>query len=1151
MNTSFLDFCNLNPEYKKIIQGVEQEKSCSIFGVSESLKVMLTSELNRSILYIASDVIGAKKIQEYYEQIYPKQTILFPAVPDNMLFKNYVPAEPYIERNSVLLSALTQNKKIIITSVDALLFPLPSVENFKKNIIELFVGENCLRDTLSKKLSDSGYLRVELVSSPGEYSVRGDIIDIYEISSLTPYRVDFFDDEIESISEFDPQTNKKGKNINKIVICPNTILFGDNNDAIKILEKLKTKNFESADEESEFKNVLSQLLTKLEINDKSYNLECVLPLVEKNTATLFDYINNETILCFDESKMVYDSLIAHTKEREERIKDFSHGSILLSTDCFIKKDVILERIKRFTKIAFQKITSSNRFFDPDFVVNLKSNPTLRFVHSHTEFAKTIKSLLFHGHKVYIFTENLDNAKSLKTMFENHDVFIDIKENAKITDHESAIIPQLYAQGFNLPQEKIVVFGTYDIYAKKVQEKKYSASRNNVFSVPKVGDYVVHSFHGIGICEGVTKLDGKFGTKDFIVVRYRDNDKLFVPIDQLNQLEKFSGGETPSRLSKIGGVEFAKVKAKVKEGVKKIAFNLIHLYAERDKLRGHAFPEDDMLQLEFENSFPYSETEDQLISLGEIKKDMQSGRVMDRLLCGDVGYGKTEVALRAAFKAVLGGKQVAFIAPTTILSEQHYNTALSRLKDFGVNIEVLNRFKTPKQVKFILSELALGKIDIIFGTHRLLSKDVEFNDLGLIILDEEQKFGVEDKEKLKVNHKNVDVLTLSATPIPRTLHMSLSGIRDVSIISTPPSIRLPIETYVTEQSDNLIYDAVTREMRRGGQTFILFNNVEKIYSFAARIKDIVKDAKILVAHGQMSGKELENIIYKFYSGDADVLVCTTIIENGIDIENANTLIVIDSDRFGLSQLYQIRGRVGRGNRLGYAYFTYNNDKVLTEEAYKRLEAISEFTEFGSGFKLAMKDLEIRGGGNIFGAEQHGHMQKVGYDMYSKLLAEAVNELRGISNLPKTETTVRLAIDAFIPDSYIISSEDRMTAYKNIAAIDSLDSYNSTQKSMESSFGTIPTETLNLLKISYARALASKCRIKEILSSEHEIRIIFEEDEKIVGNEKIGEAIYAFRSRCVLNLSNGNIIKFNKLSSARENLEEIIEFLSLLSKLYDKN
>lgn len=1153
MVKNFLNLNSINPELKKLFEGVGARKSCSIFGVTTNLKPLLAASFGGPVLYVASDIVIARKLQEIFNEIEHESCVLLPPAPDNLLYKRAVSVDAFIERNVALSKILSGKAKFVVTSADAMLSQFAPVSLFKQNIVNLKKGQEITRDDLAGLLVGAGYKRVSLVSEPFEFSLRGDILDVFDAGEMQAYRVDFWGDEIDKISLLDPQTQKRAGDFKQISLCPMSMLFGSADRAVEKLKTLENRKFESAEDESSFVYGVRDVISRLEMGERSPSLEYVLPVwYDEKLATIFDYIhaaNPEFLVCYDEIKMVSDSMICFEKDLLARIKELKKRQFLLEENCFVRLERIKAEAKNFVQIAHQKITSTNRIFEPDFIVTIKSNPTSRYSHSHTEFAKTVKNLLYNNQKVFIFAENKENAKSLEKMLENFEVYLDIVDNPKFNDN-SCIIPSVLPYGFVLPGEHIVVFGTYDIYAKKSEQSKssYLVNRKAVFSVPKVGDYVVHSFHGIGICEGVTKLDSKFGSKDFVVVRYRDNDKLFVPIDQMNMLEKFTGGEKPARLSKIGGVEFARVKAKVKESVRKIAFNLLKLYAEREKIHGFPFPKDDNLQLEFENSFPFTETEDQLQSSKEIKQDMESAKVMDRLLCGDVGFGKTEVALRAAFKCVCGGKQVAFIAPTTILSEQHYNTTMSRMKDFGVSVEVLNRFKTPKQVRQILQNLKDGKIDIVCGTHRLLSKDVEFKDLGLIILDEEQKFGVEDKEKLKVVHKNTDVLTLSATPIPRTLHMSLSGIRDISVISTPPSIRLPIETSVVEQTDTLIKDAVQREVKRGGQIFILFNSVERIYGFAQKIRELCPDTNVLVAHGQMQGRDLEDVIYRFVKGEADVLVCTTIIENGIDIENANTLIVIDSDKFGLSQLYQIRGRVGRGDRLAYAYFTYNKDKVLTEEAYKRLEAISELTEFGSGFKLAMKDLEIRGSGNIFGAEQHGHMQKVGYEMYAKLLSMAVNELKGIKEKPIVQTLVKISIDAYISDAYILKSEDRMTAYKNIAAISDLESYNQTQNALENSFGKIPDETMNLLKISYARALASKCRIKEIVSEDNAIKLLFSEDEKIIGNEKLGEVLYAFRSRCVLDLTQGECIKFGKLGNSTQNLDEIIKFLELLSVAY---
>ena len=759
-----------------------------------------------------------------------------------------------------------------------------------------------------------------------------------------------------------------------------------------------------------------------------------------------------------------------------------------------------------------------------------------------------------NYKIIICAGNQDQSQNVKNILLGHDINLKIVNKIDFFNNDSIIVSVGYETGFILPEEKVYVVGTYDIFPKKQAGNKLKSNKNSAFSIPKVGDYVVHEYHGIGICAGITQLSGNFGTKDYVVIKYRDDDTLYVPTTQMDLLSKFNGADKPKKLSKIGGQDFSAVKERVRASIKKLAFNLLELYAKREQIHGFAFSEDNDLQFEFENSFPYTETEDQLNSASEIKKDMEKPRVMDRLLCGDVGFGKTEVALRACFKAIMDGKQVAFVAPTTILSEQHYNTAKSRMYNFGVNIEVLNRFKTKKQQEDILRRIKDGEVDLVCGTHRIFSKDVEFKNLGLIILDEEQKFGVEDKEKLKNKYPNIDSLTLSATPIPRTLNMSLTGIRDISVITTPPSERLPIQTYITEFSDSLIKDAITRELNRDGQVFVLFNNVEKIYMFAEKIRKIVPDAIVAVAHGQMSSRELENTIYDFYNRKSNVLVCTTIIENGIDIENANTLIVIDADKLGLSQLYQIRGRVGRGAKMAYAYFTYEYAKVLSEDAYKRLDALSEFCEFGSGFKLAMRDLEIRGGGDILGAEQSGHLQKIGYDMYSKLLSETISELKGEKYKVKKEVVVRVAIDAYVPDSYVWSSEDRMGVYRRISIVDSIEMVEKLKSELFETYGEIPKVVLSLIDIALVRQLASKLGAIEVCSSGAEVDIIFEKREDITENEIIGEAIFKMGGTCLLDFSERPKLKFIKNRLCSENFKETKKFLletqKLMTKMTDK-
>ena len=1155
MAKTIFDFENLGKDYAKMIKEIRAGNSCSIFGIQNSMRPALCNGFGRKILFITSDNINANVKKEEFELMGLK-TFLFPAVQDSFMFKRASSNEFSLLRTLTLFNIMQKNYDVIVAPITALFGFLPSPKEFKEHILSLKLNQEITIEKLERMLRDAGYKKEELISSEGQFSKRGDIVDIYPIGENNPYRIDFFDTVIESIKIFDITSQKGTKPVSEIKICPNTNLFldFDEMDEIKhLLSKLKKTGVTEQSEALIFNNFIDDILTRLDLGDRSYNLDVLAPLLKDFRATIFDYLTGQDFVAvIDECKQVFDSMIGYEKEIAERIKNLREAEMLVSGDIypmFTSKQVI-ENFDKYTSVAFLKITNANRFFSSKAVFNFQTLPCSKWTHNQRDFASDINKYLLSGYRVYVFAGEATGEETAGNLLKNHGVNLTKIKAENIFTCGGGIIRGSFASGFVLNEEKIAVIGTFDLFPKKRADSKLKVNKSNVFSMPKIGDYVVHQVHGIGVCEGVTRLSGNLGTKDYLVIRYRDDDKLYVPTTQMDMIEKFSGADVPKRLNKIGGQEFSAIKAKVRDSVKKLAFNLIELYAKRDKIKGFAFSEDNDLQREFENSFVYTETEDQLLSIEEIKRDMEKPKVMDRLVCGDVGFGKTEVALRAIFKAIMDGKQVAFIAPTTILSEQHYNTARARMFNFGVNIEVLNRFKNKSQVDKILAGIATGEVDLVCGTHRVLSDDVVFKNLGLIVLDEEQKFGVEDKEKLKNKYPFVDVLTLSATPIPRTLNMSLSGIRDISIISTPPSERLPIQTYVVEFSETLVRDAITREMARDGQIFILYNSVEKIYSFAEKIRRIVPDAKILVAHGQMGAKEMERVIYDFYHRQGDILICTTIIENGIDIENANTLIVYDADKLGLSQLYQIRGRVGRGSRLAYAYFTYEKNKVLSNEAYKRLDAMSEFCDFGSGFKLAMRDLEIRGGGNIFGAEQSGHMQKVGYDMFTKLLAEAVKELKGEKIENTNDVMVKIAIDAYIPEEYIATSEERMIAYKRISALDTPQNVDSFMLELSGVYGDVPKEVVSLIEVALCRKLAQKINAIEIISFGEEIDIIFDKKESIIESEIVTEAVYKFRMNCAIDLTVKPMIKFNKEKICRENFNLMKKFLLETLKIREK-
>jgi len=1152
---TIFNFECLGKDFAKMIEEIRAGNSCSIFGIQNSMRPAICNSLNKKILFLTADNVTALARQEEFELL-GMNALYFPAVQDAFLFKKAQSNEFNLARTLSLFKILNKDFDVVVAPITSLFSFLPSLKEFKEHVLTLKTNQEINIHTLERLLIESGYKKEELISSEGQFSRRGEVVDVFPVGEKYPFRIDFFDTVIETIKIFDIPSQKGTKLVDEIQICPCTNLFLDASeiDELKFkVSKLKKEGVTEGSEERIFNNFVDEILTRLEFGDRSYSLDVLAPYLEDFRMSIFDYLAGLDYVCvIDECKQVFDSMIGYEKETSERIKGLRQSGMLISGSnepMFSSKDIV-SKIEKQTSLAFLKITNANKFFSSKAVFNFKTIPCSKWTHNLKEFALDVKKYLVTGHKVYIFAGDEAGVDSVKNLLAAHDISFDKKENKNIFSFDSALISGKTSSGFVLQDEKIVVIGTYDIFAKKRADNKLKANKSSVFNMPKVGDYVVHQVHGIGVCEGVTRLSGNLGTKDYLVIRYRDDDKLYVPTTQMDMIEKFAGSDTPKKLSKIGGQEFSAVKAKVKESVKKLAFNLLDLYAKREKIKGFAFSEDNDLQREFENSFTFTETEDQLLSIDEIKKDMQKPKVMDRLVCGDVGFGKTEVAFRAIFKAVMDGKQVAFIAPTTILSEQHYNTARARMFNFGVNIEVLNRFKNKAQTDKILAGIATGDIDLVCGTHRVLSDDVVFKNLGLIVLDEEQKFGVEDKEKLKNKYPAVDVLTLSATPIPRTLNMSLTGIRDISIISTPPSERLPIQTYVVEFSETLVKDAINRELARDGQVFILFNNVERIYSFSEKIRRLVPDAKILVAHGQMGAKEMEKVIYDFYHRQGDILICTTIIENGIDIENANTLIVYDADKLGLSQLYQIRGRVGRGSRLAYAYFTYEKDKSLSNEAYKRLDAMSEFCDFGSGFKLAMRDLEIRGGGNIFGAEQSGHLQKVGFDMFSKLLNEAVKELRGEKIENTNDVMVKIAIDAYIPDEYIATSEERMVAYKRISALDSTENVEKLKLELAESYGKLPKEVLSLIDVALVRKLAQKLCATEIVSFGNEVYIIFDKKESIIESELLADMIYRFRMNCSIDVSSKPMIKFTKEKTCRENFEIMKDFLLTASKYKEK-
>ncbi len=1068
MKKGFFNPEYLQGDYPLIKEDIRRGVPTAVFGVADSVKYLTASVCERPVLYVCATPVAAAEAYAAIKVLSGKKCAHLTAKDDVLLYKSAVSKDALFKRIEGLCGVLG-GAEIIVCDVEAALQLVPD----KLPAIAIKKGGEYDYSSLPSLLVKMGYSREYAVESKGAFAVRGDILDIFPVGAENPVRIDFFGDEAERIRPYDLSSGERLPDIDGVVILPAIDCYIEEGEGASIADMLN-KELKECQSEAQYKRLSSlcgELKEKLLSGVPFAGQDFLYPRL-KCARTLFDILPSDTLVIFDECKPISDRLQSLEKEHLERFKElYSGGEVFgFAKRQFLTDEEFTSGATKFLNMALQTFTTQIPFFKPLKTYNLKYVPAPSYLNNVPLLADDIKRWLSGGYRVIIFADGVNHYERLLEVL--HEAYIGVNP---VPDRLDALLDvcvssEPLAKGFILHDTKLAVVGSGNVFTKTTQ-KRIRKRRGDMFSAPEIGDYAVHEKHGVGKVTGTKKIETTDGIKEYVAIAYRGGDVLYVPVEQMDTLSKYVGEDNPT-LSKIGGAEFERVKERVRQSVRKLAFDLKLLYAERGERRGFAFPENRAMMEEFENAFEYEETPDQLTSIEEIKADMCSDKVMDRLLCGDVGYGKTEVALRAAYLCILGGKQAALMCPSTILSEQHFNTAIKRFEEFGVSVEKLNRFKTPKQQEETLKRLERGEIDLIIGTHRLLSNDVKFKDLGLLILDEEQRFGVEHKEKIKHIKNDIDCLTMTATPIPRTLHMSLSGIRDISTINTPPGRRLPVQTYVVEESETLIRDAVLREITRGGQVFILYNRVETISEFAGKIARIIPESRVVYAHGRMDKNLLEGNVFSFYRGEKNVLVTTTIIENGIDLPNANTIIVIDADRLGISQLYQLRGRVGRGSRLASAYFTFKPEKVMTSDAAERLKAIMQFTELGSGFKIAMRDLEIRGAGNVLGAEQHGHMDKVGYELYSKILKE---EITG-----EQQFTAELDIKsgAYIPESYIESSAGRMDCYKQIAEIRSVEDYKRVLRSMEDNYGQVPDEVLNLLIIAVLKSYAAKFNVKKI-------------------------------------------------------------------------
>lgn len=918
-------------------------------------------------------------------------------------------------------------------------------------------------EELSKILVDFGYEKVDYVTSVGQFAVRGDVVDLFVNGQDYPFRIEFFDEEIEKILKFDFSTMKTQQFVEEVEISPIFLKNGKN--------------------------------------------------------TVFDLCKN---IIIDEPIKIENECKILKKSREELSWD-SEGQFLDFDDVDLKKYTVFSNTN---DSDFENKTVGQKNYITDFM-SLKKD-IIMYADGH------INVFLFAGEYHEILKEFLLTNKIQYREFDGQ-----LVDNVHIY-----VCRNYFPYSFSFLEYNIVGIGTDDMYKSKKFD--YKSGKQNFSYLPKVGDYVVHSFYGVGRCKDIVRLKLTHFEKDYFVLEYKNGALLYIPSEQTNLLSAYIGAENPN-LNALGSSEWTRLKQKVKEDLKEVAISLAKIYKERQDKKGFKFVRDEELEHQFSDAFEYELTPDQALAIADVDRDMESDKIMDRLICGDVGFGKTEVAFRAIFKAVYNGKQVAFLCPTTILSEQHFRSTKQRMKNFGLRIEILNRFKTEKQTREIYKRLEEGKIDILIGTHKILNENIHFKDLGLLVLDEEQRFGVKDKEKIKKMKTDIDVLTLSATPIPRTLHMSLTGIRDISVIATPPRDRLPIQTYVSPYSDQLLQDVVSRELSRNGKALVLFNRVAEIYQFRNHVASLLPQAKIGVAHGQMMEKELAKAINDLYEDKFNLFISTTLIENGVDLPTLNTLFVVDCDMLGLSQLYQIRGRIGRSDKLAYAYLTYNGGKVLTEDAYKRLEAIKEFRELGSGFKIAVRDLEIRGAGNILGKEQHGHMQKVGYDMYVRLLEEVTKELSGEKTHSEKEIKMELVLDAYISEEYVPSQEERIVFYNKISNIASKDAYEQVTAQLRESNGDLPVEVENLCKIAYLKNLASLFNVQKIKINNTDCFVYFYKSEDII-DERLSNVGKFYDT--YLKFENVPVLKVNAKGKVVDKVNLLIEmFENALSSKKD--
>ncbi len=1087
------------PEFRRMEDALS--RSCgpvAAFGLQESHKAHIAAvlSLSHTILLVSATDTGAARLWDSVRGYLPDASLFLPRETPLVHVMN-ASSERAGSRASALSSLLFRENRLVICSMGALLQRLAPRDVYVSQCVRLKTGDETSPRALVQRLAAAGYERVELVEGRGQVASRGDLVDVYPPDARYPIRVEFWGDTIDQMRDFDPITQRSVEQRTEALLPP---------------------AYETPQTEQAIARALRHAADKIGFETQvelwrqglpAAGADAMLPLLYPKLDTLLDYLPESAVLVLDEparleeaaktAEMTFAESVTAMLERGEG--DAAQGKLQLGAE------ETLSLLNTPRTAACYALTRPHHAFPPKEIVQFLARPAPQYMGDTEELLRDVRLWKQTGEAAVLFA-----GEHAKPLFEQL-----AAAGAEVAFSETLTRPPVRGEvlvtgdalltGFAYPELHLTVLGASELFGKRSAVKKVQKKRNTLsFSELSVGDYVVHEAHGIGRFVGVESLTVDGSTRDYLLLEYRGGDRLYIPTDQMDRVQKYVGGgdeDTVPHLSKLGGSEWQGRVNRAKASAKKLAVDLAELYAARASVRGFAFSKDTPWQTQLEERFPYQETPDQLESIREIKADMERPHPMDRLLCGDVGYGKTEVALRAAFKAVQDSKQVAFLVPTTILAEQHYNTLAARFSDFPVRTACLSRFQSAEQRKQVKKKLAAGEIDIVVGTHALLAKDVRFKDLGLLIIDEEHRFGVNHKEQIKALRQEIDVLTLTATPIPRTLNLSMSGIRDISVIETPPDARYPVQTFVLEYTDGLVTDAVTRELSRGGQVYIVNNRVRSIEQYAEHLRELLPEATVLVAHGQMPEGQLEKAMMDFMEHKADILLCSTIIESGLDIPNANTLLVLEADRMGLAQLYQLKGRVGRSTRLGYAYFTVQRGRAMNEKAHKRLMAIREFTQFGAGFQLAMRDLEIRGAGSLLGAEQHGHIADIGYEYYLKIVQAAVREARGEETpLPETDVTLDIPMSAHIPAGFIPNEVQRLSAYRRIADAEGEDAQLLLREELEDRYGELPEEVENLFLLAKIKQLAKRAYIGLVTVRDGEAKLSFLPDAPLDGGKLLG-------------------------------------------------